>query len=89
MFQSVYQKPLWTGSGVFSGSVEAKPHLLKKCSSFYVSCFPLQVSEHLRKLAQTVPMLLQSIASRLENDHSKELVTWSLVVLYLARQGTF
>jgi len=46
-----------------------------------------RLSEHLRKLPQTVPLLLQSIAVRLESDHGKELVSWALLILYLSRQG--
>lgn len=46
-----------------------------------------KVSDHLRELAQTVPMLLQNIANRLEEDHGKALVSSSLLILYLIRKG--
>eukprot|EP00794_Sanderia_malayensis_P012166 gene12166-13421_t len=46
-----------------------------------------KVSDHLRKLAQTVPVLLQSIADRLESDHGKDLVSWCTIILYISRQG--
>ena len=47
------------------------------------------MSDHLRRLAQTVPQLLLTVAQRLEMDHGKELVSKCLLTLQLSRQGTY
>jgi telomerase protein component 1 len=63
--------------------------MLKQLIYLFIICIFLQITQKLKSLPHTTPILLQEVLSRLESDLGQDLVSTAISLLVCSRNGQF